>query len=1482
MALAGVILALAAGSQAATMSITNSPGWNLIANQLVGDGGNNIRLLIRTAPLGSQLKRFNLATGAFDSTETFQQLPTGGQAWVPGTNILNPGDGLYFYNNSSSNFVMTIAGLTHVPVLPLAIGNATVLVGRQTNEVAAIADILGYKAPPFTYVYQFRPGVGQDPNSFTPANYVIYAMTASGWITPPGAPSNIKIGESVWVGTNGSLPTIVTQQTNQTVCPGNYVVLSGTAIGTAPINYQWRLNGKDIAGATSGFYVIPSAGAADQGTYTVVAANPFGSTTGLVSTVTVADKVPPSIICPTNLTLACRGVQGTVVSYQVSISDNCDFQPSLVVNPPSGSVFFPGTTTVVATGWDASGNTNVCSFTVTILDNKPPTIACPPDRTVVAAGPNGTQVYYTAVATDNCDPNPVVNFFPPSGTLFPIGQTPVTCTAKDSSGNIATCVFNITVAPASCCEGKFWQLPDVGGPGSLAGHAMAYDPNRGRVVLFGGNSAKGLVGNTWEWDGTSWTLMSTSGPTARAFTAMAFHSRLGKVVLFGGYAGAAGTFGDTWTWDGSNWVQLDVTGPAPRFAHAMAYDEARGRLVLYGGVDPKFVEFGDTWEFNGSSWKQVGTSSKLNPRYGHVMAYGVAQRQMLLFGGAQGTNFYGDTWAWDGTSWSQAATAGPQPRYLAAMAYSDTCDTIVLTGGATNSTNPFAETWEWNGKDWKQVDSKMPPARLEHAMAHDSAHGKTVVYGGLGGGTVGTLSDTRLYGSDFTPPAVLSVYTACGDQRIVIAFDKPVSAVSAQNTNNYALVCGGVITPVLAAVLTADPRVVWLYAAQPISSGCALIINGIQDLCGHPLRLYQTGFECRPEPCARGSAGTEFWLTFPGNYAPDPTNPPQPQLFVAGTAGTVGAAALPALSPPFFSFFTIPASGVATITLPSLADLGNANDVIQSNGVVLVASQPVSVYGMNHIRYTTDAYLGLSTRGIGQAYLVMAYRNMFTGVPELNGSQFAIAASQDNTKVLVMPPNTIGGHPGGVPFALTLSRGQTYQLRDTNDAPADVSGTIIVADKPISVFGSHQCADIPNNNCFFCDYVVEQLPPVDQWGNRFITRPLATRFGGDTFRFMALFNGTTVSVNGVPIPGLLDQGKYYETQIASAAQILSDKPILVAQYANSSDFDFVANSDPFMVIVPPTSVYFSSYMVQTPVTDFGNNYLNLTVSTGSVSQIVLDGSLLSSALFSPVGGSGYASARVAVGLGPHALYSADGSAFGVIAYGWSLYDSYGYPAANCGFNKQVTPRFTCPPEALSVSAGAGCLGAVPDLVPYVGNAGQALMFTQDPVAGTLLPPGTYQVNLFIVDQLGQRHPCTTALTITPATGSGLACPQNIVTNCASGAGQYVNYSVSICNSNYSLVCTPPPGGLFPPGTTTVDCKAVGPQGLVDECRFNITVNCARLGTTLSGTNITISWSGNGVLQKAATLAGPWITVSNAPNPFRTFTSGQQGYFRLMQ
>ncbi len=78
---------------------------------------------------------------------------------------------------------------------------------------------------------------------------------------------------------------------------------------------------------------------------------------------------------------------------------------------------------------------------------QPLTLTCPPGVVVEFQNESGAVVTYSAVASSSCS-NVTVVYTPPSGTMFPIGVTPVLVQATDSCTNSAQCSFNVTVLGA--------------------------------------------------------------------------------------------------------------------------------------------------------------------------------------------------------------------------------------------------------------------------------------------------------------------------------------------------------------------------------------------------------------------------------------------------------------------------------------------------------------------------------------------------------------------------------------------------------------------------------------------------------------------------------------------------------------------------------------------------------------------------------------------------------------------------------------------------------------------------------------------------------------------------------------------------------------------------------------------------------------------------------------------------------------------------
>ncbi len=103
---------------------------------------------------------------------------------------------------------------------------------------------------------------------------------------------------------------------------------------------------------------------------------------------------------------------------------------------PGDVIATTGTHSVQVLG-GPSGDSNSASFLVYDPDPPPLTVAPGDPITWPAEGPEGAHVFFDVVAYGGRDPNPTVTCDPPSGALFRMGQTNVTCIARNSFGETA-------------------------------------------------------------------------------------------------------------------------------------------------------------------------------------------------------------------------------------------------------------------------------------------------------------------------------------------------------------------------------------------------------------------------------------------------------------------------------------------------------------------------------------------------------------------------------------------------------------------------------------------------------------------------------------------------------------------------------------------------------------------------------------------------------------------------------------------------------------------------------------------------------------------------------------------------------------------------------------------------------------------------------------------------------------------------------------
>ncbi|XP_072023138.1 hyalin-like [Amphiura filiformis] len=159
-------------------------------------------------------------------------------------------------------------------------------------------------------------------------------------------------------------------------------------------------------------------------------------------------EAPVITSCPTDQEIETDPGKATAmfVYTNPTATDNSG-EVNVECYPLSGSEFIIGQTTVTCVARDNSENNKTCDFQVLIKDAEAPVIvSCPADQEIETDSGKATVmfVYNNPNATDNSG-EVSVECYPPSQSEFIIGQTTVTCVARDSSENNKTCDFQVLV-----------------------------------------------------------------------------------------------------------------------------------------------------------------------------------------------------------------------------------------------------------------------------------------------------------------------------------------------------------------------------------------------------------------------------------------------------------------------------------------------------------------------------------------------------------------------------------------------------------------------------------------------------------------------------------------------------------------------------------------------------------------------------------------------------------------------------------------------------------------------------------------------------------------------------------------------------------------------------------------------------------------------------------------------------------------------------
>jgi hypothetical protein len=285
-------------------------------------------------------------------------------------------------------------------------------------------------------------------------------------------------------------------------------------------------------------------------------------------------------------------------------------------------------------------------------------------------------------------------------------------------------------------------------PAMRSHHAMAYNPATGKTYVWGGVTVgENAPAVLWEWDGASWTKVVTdASPSQRWDAAMAYDPVRKTLILFGGISKeGSDPYDDTWEWSPATlqWKQVAIqSGPAPRRGHAMVTDTTRGKILMFGGSVNTREGAAELWEWDGASltWSNrspTNSSSVPAGRSHPVISFDEGLGKLIVYdssslsGTSQSSTSF---WDWDvatgGWTFHGLPDILPDSPEIYAV-YDAARRRHVFVPNVLD--DAVSQTWELDAKSFKWYIRSLqstPGIRYGSAVAYDSARRVVVLFGG--------------------------------------------------------------------------------------------------------------------------------------------------------------------------------------------------------------------------------------------------------------------------------------------------------------------------------------------------------------------------------------------------------------------------------------------------------------------------------------------------------------------------------------------------------------------------------------------------------------------------------------------------------------------------------------------------------------------------------------------------------------------------------
>ena len=200
---------------------------------------------------------------------------------------------------------------------------------------------------------------------------------------------------------------------------------------------------------------------------TWTATDASGNTAVQVQSVTIQDTTSPSVIAPDDIVSEATAVNTPINTGTANAYDAIGI---VSITNDAPTTFLIGTTLITWTAIDEAGNTAFAVQQISIVDSTSPIVTAPANLIVEAESSSGASADIGIAVAEDIGDVKISNNAP---EIFPLGETQVTWTATDASGNVASAVQSITVSDTITVCIALATLPDA----SVAVHVTCVSPS---------------------------------------------------------------------------------------------------------------------------------------------------------------------------------------------------------------------------------------------------------------------------------------------------------------------------------------------------------------------------------------------------------------------------------------------------------------------------------------------------------------------------------------------------------------------------------------------------------------------------------------------------------------------------------------------------------------------------------------------------------------------------------------------------------------------------------------------------------------------------------------------------------------------------------------------------------------------------------------------------------------------------------------------